>query len=120
MFDVAAAFYPNDILKVTDRDWEEMEQLIRSPQIKVVGEIGMDYYPYENPVPKEMQKQAFIRQMRLANELGKPAGYGGHPKLYERISACSGNHALLQRRIPGYGRFPGYGNVHFFFGKYYL
>ena len=72
MFDVAAAFYPNDILKVTDRDWEEMEQVIRSPQIKVVGEIGMDYYPYDNPVPKEMQKQAFIRQMRLANELGQP------------------------------------------------
>lgn len=72
MFDVACGFYPNDISKITDQDWQELEKILRHPLIKAVGEIGMDYFPYEVTVPKEMQKNAFIRQMKLANELQKP------------------------------------------------
>lgn len=72
MFDVACAFYPNDILKVTEKDWEELEQLLKEPQVKAVGEIGMDYFPYETVVPKTLQREAFIRQMCLAGELKKP------------------------------------------------
>ncbi|MCC8126830.1 MAG: TatD family hydrolase [Clostridiales bacterium] len=72
MFDVACAFYPNDVGKVSERDWEELHALLALPQVKAVGEIGMDYFPYEHTVPKEIQKEAFIRQIQWANELGKP------------------------------------------------
>lgn len=71
-FDVACGFYPNDILKVTDQDWSDLEQLVRLPEVKAVGEIGMDYFAYDTVVPHELQEQAFIRQMLLANEIGKP------------------------------------------------
>lgn len=72
MFDVAAAFYPNDVAKATAEDWKELERLVRMPEVKVVGEIGMDYFEYDVCVPKEMQREAFIRQIQWANELGKP------------------------------------------------
>lgn len=72
MFDVATAFYPNDVAKATAEDWKELERLVRMPEVKVVGEIGMDYFEYDVCVPKEMQREAFIRQIQWANELGKP------------------------------------------------
>lgn len=72
MFDVACAFYPNDVAKAGKEDWEHMEQLVRLPQVKAVGEIGMDYFPYDVTVPAGMQKEAFIRQIHWANELNKP------------------------------------------------
>ena len=72
MFDVACAFYPNDVAKASEADWEELEKLVRLPEVKAVGEIGMDYFEYDVTVPKEMQKEAFIKQINWANELGKP------------------------------------------------
>ena len=72
MFDVACAFYPNDVAKASAADWEELEKLVRLPEVKAVGEIGMDYFEYDVTVPKEMQKEAFIKQINWANELGKP------------------------------------------------
>ena len=61
MFDVACGFYPNDILKVTDKDWQELEELVRHPAVKAVGEIRMDYFPYETVVPAGLRKEAFVR-----------------------------------------------------------
>lgn len=72
MFDVACAFYPNDVAKASKEDWEEMEKLVRLPEVKAVGEIGMDYFEYDVTVPAKMQKEAFIRQIGWANELKKP------------------------------------------------
>ena len=72
MFDVAVAFYPNDVAKASKEDWEELEKLVRQPEVKLIGEIGMDYFEYDVTVPKEMQKEAFIRQIQWANELNKP------------------------------------------------
>lgn len=72
MFDVACAFYPNDILKVTDKDFIRLEELVKRPQVKAVGEIGMDYFPYEKTVPADIQRDAFIRQIEMANNVNKP------------------------------------------------
>lgn len=72
MFDVACAFYPNDVAKASAKDWEELERLVRLPEVKAVGEIGMDYFEYDVTVPPDMQKEAFIKQIHWANESGKP------------------------------------------------
>lgn len=70
MFDVAAGFYPNDVNKVTEKDWEELERIVASDEILAVGEIGMDTFSGE--VPLEKQREAFIRQIEWANRLKKP------------------------------------------------
>ena len=70
LFDVAVGFYPNDINKITDADWIALEELIQCKEVVALGEIGMDYFSDE--VPKERQKEAFIRQIHMANSIQKP------------------------------------------------
>lgn len=66
--DIAAGFHPSDIKY--ECKWERLEALIRNPRIVAVGEIGLDYYWDKDN--KEQQKEAFIRQIDLANQVKKP------------------------------------------------
>jgi len=48
-----------------------IRELAMHPQVVGIGEIGLDFYWAQNP-PREIQARAFIAQMELAAELGKP------------------------------------------------
>lgn len=68
--DIAAGYHPNDLYDLSEHDFQEMEQLVADERIIAVGEIGLDYH--WDDVDKETQKQAFIRQINLANAIQKP------------------------------------------------
>ncbi|GAB6168634.1 TatD family hydrolase [Clostridium carnis] len=57
--------YSNEVRK------EIIEFINNNKKILAIGEIGLDYYWDENP-PKEVQKQVFREQMKLASELKLP------------------------------------------------
>ena len=65
---------PNDIPQTEDQLWKdlaEIEQIIKTNNLTVaVGEIGLDYY--WNKENKDLQKLAFIEQIKMANKLGLP------------------------------------------------
>lgn len=66
---------PNDIPQNEEKLWkmlDEIRNLIKNNNKKVVavGEIGLDYY--WNTENKDLQKQAFIKQIELANKLELP------------------------------------------------
>ncbi|MBD8923937.1 TatD family deoxyribonuclease [bacterium] len=66
---------PNDIPQNEEELWkmlDEIRNLIKNNNKKVVavGEIGLDYY--WNTDNRELQKKAFIEQIKLANELDLP------------------------------------------------
>ena len=67
---------PNDVkqtLKETIEDIKKLEDIItrkENDKIVGIGEIGLDYY--WNKENKEIQKQAFIMQIELANRLNLP------------------------------------------------
>ena len=46
-------------------------ELGKSPRVIAVGECGLDYFRLEEKT-KEVQKEAFVQQIELANTLGKP------------------------------------------------
>jgi TatD DNase family protein len=50
---------------------EELKQLAALPKVVAIGEAGLDYH-YDEMFPVEIQKQVFIKQIKLANELNKP------------------------------------------------
>lgn len=51
---------------------KEFKNLISSNgKIRAIGEIGLDYYWEENP-PRELQKEVFKKQMKLAEDLSLP------------------------------------------------
>ncbi|MCI8352576.1 MAG: TatD family hydrolase, partial [Clostridia bacterium] len=64
---------PNDIkenVEEINKDIKEIEELASNKEIVAIGEIGLDYY--WNTENKELQKYAFIEQIKLANKLNLP------------------------------------------------
>ena len=67
---------PNDIPQSEQQLWKDIDEISqivknnKSKKLVAIGEIGLDYY--WNKENKELQKQAFIKQIELANELELP------------------------------------------------
>lgn len=70
-FYAAVGIHPEHADEVNDSTIDKIKELAKSQKVKAIGEIGLDYYWDENP-SKEVQKEAFIRQMELARELNLP------------------------------------------------
>lgn len=68
----ALGVHPEMADKVTDEVIEKIREMVKiNKKILAIGEIGLDYYWDENP-EREVQKQAFRKQMQLAKELNLP------------------------------------------------
>ena len=61
---------PNDCLNTTDEDLCVIEELLMNPKTVALGEIGLDYYWDE--VPRDKQKDIFIKQIEIAKKHNKP------------------------------------------------
>lgn len=65
---------PNDIPQTEEELWkmlDEIKELAKqNEKVVAIGEIGLDYY--WNQENKELQKQAFIKQIEIANDLDLP------------------------------------------------
>ena len=70
MIDAAVGWHPQDAKDMTADDLDWIEALCSHPKVRAIGEIGLDYY--WDTSPKEVQKEVFRRQIRLARKLGKP------------------------------------------------
>ena len=63
-------YHPHDAKDLTDSTFAEIKKLAAHPKVVAIGEIGLDYY--RNLSPPEIQKQAFVRQLDLADEVNLP------------------------------------------------
>ena len=64
---------PNDIAKSKEQIDEQLKQiknLVHNPKVVAIGEIGLDYY--WNKDNMELQRYAFIEQIKIANECKLP------------------------------------------------
>ena len=66
---------PNDIPQTEEELWKqlaEIEQIAKenNKKVRAIGEIGLDYY--WNIENKELQRKAFIEQIKIANKLNLP------------------------------------------------
>lgn len=67
----SAGIHPEQSHNATPEALAELTRLALHPRCIAVGEIGLDYYHIENP-EIAVQQQAFIAQMKIAIEVGKP------------------------------------------------
>lgn len=62
--------HPCKVSELNDERMEQMRDFCSGDKIVAVGEIGLVYYWMSDP--KEVQKEWFIRQLRLAKEVNLP------------------------------------------------
>jgi TatD DNase family protein len=67
----AVGVHPEHADTVNKKVIDELRDLAQNIKVRAVGEIGLDYYYEENP-SREIQKEAFRLQMKLAKELKLP------------------------------------------------
>lgn len=62
--------HPCKVSELNEARMEQMKDFCSRDKIVAVGEIGLDYYWMSDP--KDVQKEWFVRQLRLAKEVNLP------------------------------------------------
>lgn len=65
----AVGLHPECLNDNSMAEIEEIKKLAAHPKVVAIGEIGLDYY-YD--IPRELQKEVFKAQLKLAEELSMP------------------------------------------------
>lgn len=66
----AVGWHPVDAIDMTDKELEWIEKLSKHPKVVALGEMGLDYHWDKSP--KDIQKDVFRKQIRLAKKLNMP------------------------------------------------
>lgn len=84
----AVGLHPEEIPQLEEEMWKTILQIkdlaIKNEKVVAIGEIGLDFY--WNKENKELQKQAFIKQIELANELKLPVSIHTRDAIDDMIS----------------------------------
>jgi TatD DNase family protein len=66
----AAGVHPHEAQDASEADLKALEELVGDREVRMVGEIGLDYY--RNLSPREDQGRVLVRQLEMAAHAGKP------------------------------------------------
>jgi TatD DNase family protein len=66
----SVGWHPVDAIDMTDEHLAWIEKLAQHPKVVALGEMGLDYHWDKSP--KEVQKDVFRRQIRLARKVNLP------------------------------------------------
>jgi TatD DNase family protein len=69
-FSATAGIHPHDARHASEGDFAELRRMCSAAEVTAVGECGLDFH-YDHS-PRDVQRSVFVRQIRLANEVGKP------------------------------------------------
>ncbi len=62
--------HPHEAAKATSETYRRLAELLKHPKVVALGEIGLDYH-YDFS-PRDVQRDVFIEQMRIASDARKP------------------------------------------------
>ena len=66
----AVGIHPHDAQTLDHETLEQLRVLLQHPKVVALGEIGLDFF--RDRSPRDIQRQAFREQIRLALEMDKP------------------------------------------------
>ncbi len=66
----AVGWHPVDAIDMNDQHLHMLEELAAHPKVVALGEMGLDYHWDKSP--KEVQKEVFRKQIRLAKKVNLP------------------------------------------------
>lgn len=91
-----AGFHPSELDKFKDGDFQRLRELCKSEKCVAVGEIGLDYHFEDNP-PRETQREMFLAQMQIADELRLPIVIHSRDAAQETLEILRENKRLLKK-----------------------
>ena len=91
-----AGFHPSELHKRKEGDIDRLRMLCGHEKCVAVGEIGLDYHFEDNP-PKETQREWFVKQLHLADEVGLPVVLHSRDAAQETLLLLQEHKALLKR-----------------------
>ena len=91
-----AGFHPSELDKYNQGDLERLAELCKHEKCVAVGEIGLDYHFEDNPSPK-VQRELFIKQLLLADEMGLPVVLHSRDAAQETLEILQENRGLLKK-----------------------
>ena len=91
-----AGFHPSELGKYQAGDLEKLRALCTHEKCVAVGEIGLDYHFDDNP-EKQTQRELFIKQLQLADELGLPVVLHSRDAAQETLRILQENRTLLKK-----------------------
>ena len=91
-----AGFHPSELAKYREGDLERLKTLCREEKCIAVGEIGLDYHFEDNPAP-DFQRELFIKQLFLADEVGLPVVLHSRDAAGETLEILKAHTPLLKR-----------------------
>ena len=68
----AVGIHPSDVKRAAADDLDKIKMLATNKKVIAIGEIGLDYYWDKDENIKEQQKEYFIKQINIANQLDLP------------------------------------------------
>lgn len=68
----AVGFHPENLEVISDDMLSKIKKIAVDPKVKAIGEIGLDYHWYKDEKDHINQKEWFIKQIAIANELSLP------------------------------------------------
>src|SRR5579863_823169 len=69
-FYATVGVHPHDASKAQPDTFQRLAELLAHPKVVALGEIGLDYH-YDHS-PRDVQRDVFIEQMRVARDARKP------------------------------------------------
>ena len=84
--------HPSEIksdVQEMDKDIVQIEEIAKAKKVVAIGEIGLDYHWEKDN--KEMQKYAFLEQIKLANKLGLPIVIHSRDAIMDTIKILKGD-----------------------------
>jgi TatD DNase family protein len=66
----SAGIHPHEAQLADEKAYEKLDHLLQQPEVIACGEIGLDYF-YDHS-PRDIQKEAFRRQMEIAASRKQP------------------------------------------------
>ena len=92
----SAGFHPSELAKYKEGDMDRLTELCRHEKCVAVGEIGLDYHFEDNPAP-QTQREFFLRQLKIADELGLPVVLHSRDAAQETLELLQANKHLLKK-----------------------
>lgn len=87
----AAGVHPDHVGELNEERLQWMKELCSRPKTVAVGEIGLDYY--WDKEPRKVQKEWFLAQLRLSQEVGLPVSIHSREAAQETFEIMKAEHA---------------------------